>query len=94
MNTHDWISWLRERDAHVLLLTLVQAIAHPQAALDGPCGLRSMVEGWRQRALEALDNDNWQACIDKHLEVWVDARFAFFAEPASLETEREHADDA
>jgi hypothetical protein len=91
VHTHDWISWLREHDAKVLLLTLVQEIERPDATLDGH-GLRAMVDGWRANALKALDADNWQACIDKHLEVWVDARLAFFADPARLEEENDDAD--
>jgi hypothetical protein len=67
---HDWIGWLRERDAQVLLLTLVQAVEDPTTSVHV---LRQMVAGWRTNAHQALAADNWQARVDGYLEVWVDA---------------------
>jgi hypothetical protein len=80
---YDWIGWLGERDAQVLLLSLMQAIekATPQETL------RIMVEGWRANAHEALTADNYRASVDKFLEVSVDARLYVLARPGRLDQE-------
>jgi hypothetical protein len=70
---HDWIAWLHERDAHVLLLSLMQAVEAPDATLEM---LRRLVADWRANAERALTAEDWRACVDGYLEVWVDARLA------------------
>ncbi len=67
---YDWVAWLGERDAQVLLISLMRAIEEG-TVLDTP---RRMVEGWRANAHRALTADDYRACVDKFLEVYVDAR--------------------
>ena len=67
---YEWISWLGERDAQVLLISLMAAIEEGTS----PESSRRMVEGWRANAQEALTTDDNCACVDKYLEVSVDAR--------------------
>jgi hypothetical protein len=74
---YAWLAWLGERDAQVLLLTLMQAIDQE----CDPATLRAMVTGWRRNALTALTADNWRAKVDGYLEVWVDARLAALQRP-------------
>jgi hypothetical protein len=72
---HAWVGWLGERDAQVLLLSLFGAIEK-----DGTLeSLRKMVAGWRAHAHQALSADDWRACVDQFLEVYVDARIHIFA---------------
>jgi hypothetical protein len=71
---HTWVGWLGERDAQVLLLSLMQAIEEGSALET----LKRMVEGWRENAYEALTADDYRACVDKFLEVYVDARVHIF----------------
>jgi hypothetical protein len=72
---HAWVGWLGERDAQVLLLSLFGAIEK-----DGTlASLQEMVAGWREHAHHALSADDWRACVDKFLEVYVDARIHIFA---------------
>ena len=70
---HDWIAWLHERDAQVLLLSLMQAVEAPDAHLET---LRRMVADWRANAIRALEANDWTASVDKYLEVRVDARLS------------------
>ena len=53
---YAWLAWLHERDAHVLLLSLMQAIEaeHVPHAM-----LRDMVAGWRRNAMKALDAEDY-----------------------------------
>jgi hypothetical protein len=67
---YEWISWLGERNAQVLLISLMAAIEEG-TSLETP---RRMVEGWRANAQKALTADDYRACVDKYLEVSVDAR--------------------
>jgi hypothetical protein len=71
---HAWIAWLGERDAGVLLLSLMQAIEEGSTLET----LRDMVEGWRANAHQALSADDYRACADRFLEVYVDARVHIF----------------
>jgi hypothetical protein len=70
---HDWIAWLHERDAQVLLLNLMQAVEAPDATLET---LRRLVAEWRANAVRALEANDWTATVDKYLEVRVDARLS------------------
>ena len=70
---HDWIAWLHERDAQVLLLSLVQAVEAPDVRLET---LRRLVADWRANAVRALEANDWTASVDKSLEVRVDARLS------------------
>jgi hypothetical protein len=88
---YAWLSWLGEKDAHVLLLTLMQAIEgteypglHHHASIED---LRWCVSGWRRNALRALTADNWQAQVDKYLEVRVDARLTTLTKPVEDDIE-------
>jgi len=67
---YDWISWLRERDAQMLLISLMNAIERGST----PEVLSAMVKGWRDNAHKALRTNNYRASVDKYLEVTVDAR--------------------
>jgi hypothetical protein len=67
---YDWVGWLGERDAQVLLLWLMRGIEEG-TSLES---LRSEVEGWRANAHKALTANDYRACVDKFLEVFVDAR--------------------
>jgi hypothetical protein len=69
---HAWIAWLGERDAHVLLPALVEAISE---GADGNA-LGQLVDGWHTNALQALHAEDWRAPVDRYLEVWADARLA------------------
>jgi hypothetical protein len=64
------ISWLGERDAQVLLISLMARIEQGSP----PETLRQMVEGWRSNAQKALTADDYRACVAMFLEVFVDAR--------------------
>jgi len=75
---HDWIAWLRERDAQVLLLSLVQAVEAPDARLET---LRRLVADWRANAVRALEANDWTASVDTYLEVRVDARLSALQRP-------------
>jgi hypothetical protein len=68
-----WLSWLKERDAQVLLLTLMHAIETPETEAS-VASLRVMVQNWRANALEACEAEDWCASVDSYLEVTVDAR--------------------
>ena len=70
---HDGIAWLHERDAQVLLLSLVQAVEAPDARRET---LRRMVADWRANAVCALEANDWTASVDTSLEVRVDARLS------------------
>lgn len=85
---YAWLAWLGEKDAHVLLLSLMQAIEaeHVPHAM-----LRDMVAGWRRNALKALDADDWTAQVDAYLEVRVDARLAVLTKPEGETDEGEGA---
>ena len=74
---YAWLAWLGEKDAAVLLLSLMQAIegGTTEATLLG------MVTGWRRNALKALTQDDWTAQVDKYLEVRVDARLVALTRP-------------
>jgi hypothetical protein len=67
---YSWVGWLGERDAQVLCISLMRGIE------DGTPleTLQRMVEGWRANAHRALTADDYRACVDKCLEVTVDAR--------------------
>jgi hypothetical protein len=67
---YDWVGWLGERDAQVLCILLMRGIEDgtPLETLKG------MVEGWQANAHRALTADDYRACVDKCLEVTVDAR--------------------
>lgn len=67
---YAWLAWLGERDAHVLLLYLMQGIEQDCTTLQ----LKQLVQEWRRRALRALDADDSRATIDELYEVRVDAR--------------------
>jgi hypothetical protein len=67
---YDWVGWLGERDAQVLLISLMSAIEKETSRAT----LRTMVEGWRANAHHALTANDYRACVDKFLEVYVDAR--------------------
>ena len=55
-----------------------------RCSYSGSCGgikegtslesLRSEVEGWHANAYKALTTNDYRACVDKFLEVFVDAR--------------------
>lgn len=70
---YSWLSWLKERDAQVLLLWLMRTIEEPNATVDM---VRAIIEGWRAHALRARHTENWHASVDGYLEVTVDARLA------------------
>lgn len=71
-NDHSWIAWVNDRDAKVLLLTLIECIMEG----DDNQSLRPVVQGWRANALRALHADNWRAPVDSYIEVWADARLS------------------
>ena len=85
MEPYVWLAWLGEKDAHVLLLTLMQAIEGTSSVEE----LRTMVQGWRKNALRALEADDWQAQVDKYLEVRVDARLTTLTRPEAEEGEND-----
>ena len=51
---YDWVSWFGERDAQVLLITLMRSLEDgiPMESLTG------MVEGWRANAHRAFMADD------------------------------------
>jgi hypothetical protein len=61
---------LGERDAQVLCIALMSDLEDgtPLETLKGT------VEGWWANAHQALTADDYRACVDKFLEVTVDAR--------------------
>jgi hypothetical protein len=63
---YAWISWLGERDAQVLLISLMARIEQESP----PETLKQMVEGWRSNAQKALTADDYHAYIDRFLEVF------------------------
>jgi hypothetical protein len=78
---YAWLAWLGEKDAAVLLLSLMQAIEGGSTEAT----LRGMVAGWRRNALRALTDDQWTAQIDGYLEVRVDARLVALTRPQEEE---------
>ena len=78
---YTWLAWLREKDAAVLLLSLMQAIEGGSTEAT----LRNMVAGWRRNALRALTDDTWTAQVDGYLEVRVDARLTALTRPQEEE---------
>lgn len=74
---YAWLAWLGEKDAAVLLLSLMQAIEGGSTEAS----LRGMVTGWRRNALKALTQDDWTAQVDGYLEVRVDARLTALTRP-------------
>ena len=85
MESYAWLAWLGEKDAHVLLLNLMQCIEQGHS-IDS---LQSMVASWRRNALRALKADDWQAQVDKYLEVRVDARLTTLTRPEAEEGEND-----
>lgn len=67
---YDWVAWLTDRDAQVLLVALMDAI---EQATDLEI-LQAMITGWRKNAHDALRAENYTARIDGYLEAHVDAR--------------------
>jgi hypothetical protein len=67
---YDWVGWLGERDAQMLLICLMDAIEQGSTSE----ALRNMVAGWRRNAHKALRTNNYRASVDNYLEVTVDAR--------------------
>jgi hypothetical protein len=82
-----WVEWLGERDAHALLLCLLQTIDRGTPIES----LQKMVNGWRENALEALAADDYRASVDKYLEVSVDARLYVLARSELPEDDDEDA---
>jgi hypothetical protein len=94
---HTWVEWLGDRDAQALLLSLLQAIDQGTPLET----LRAMVDGWRQKAYQALAADDYRASVDQYLEVSVDARLYLLARPELMrhledleDAEGNDADDA
>ena len=67
---YAWVGWLGDKDTQVLLISLMAAIEQGVAMET----LQAMVNGWRASAHHALTADDYRACVDKFLEVYVDAR--------------------
>jgi hypothetical protein len=70
LQAYDWVSWLTDRDAPVLLVALMGAIE----AGDDLQVVRRMIKDWRKNAHGALTAENYTVRIDGFLEVHVDAR--------------------
>jgi hypothetical protein len=90
---HAWVEWLGERDAEVLLLTLMQCIDQGERLES----LQQIVDGWRTNALRALAAEDYRADVDQYVEVSVDARLYLLARPdlmRHLEDLEDEADDA
>ena len=72
---YAWLAWLTQRDAQMLLLSLMEMIEHPTCT---PEGVRDVIACWRRNAERALMAEAWTASVDKYLEVMVDARLYVF----------------
>jgi hypothetical protein len=66
-HSHEWVRWLSDADAKILLLYLCHAMEHSRSA-------ENMLHDWRSNALRALDTEDWTAQVDGYLDVRVDAR--------------------
>jgi hypothetical protein len=60
---HAWVEWLGERDAEVLLLTLMHFIEQGERLES----LQQIVDGWRTNALRALAAEDYRADVDTYL---------------------------
>jgi hypothetical protein len=79
---YEWVRWLKEGDAELLLICLMEAVeaeSWPSYMRETHFdGLRRIVAMWRRHAHQALVNDDWRAMVDEYLGATVDARAYVF----------------